>query len=64
MIAQEDDEALFNWIMKAHDMGGDFIKGITQAALHADHDNYAELRPLLVKLRKKYPAYNEQEKVS
>ncbi len=63
MTAMEDGE-LSQWLTAALNLGGSFIKTIAQAALRADEDNYAILRPVLLQLKDKYPKYGHmQEKV-
>ena len=36
---------------------GDFLKSLAHAALRADIDNYAILRPALLKMKRKYKVY-------
>jgi hypothetical protein len=57
MIAQEDDSAMFDWLVNAKRQGGSFISALADAALHADSENYPILRPALLVMRKKYPNY-------
>jgi hypothetical protein len=63
MIAQEDDPELLEWISNAHNRGGGFIASLAIAALRADSENYPILRPVLLAMRKKYPAYEPSDAV-
>lgn len=61
MTAQEDT-MLFYWLLNASGRGitpaaGDFLKHLAEAGLHADAENYAVLRPVLLIMSKKYPTY-------
>jgi hypothetical protein len=58
MIAQDDDLQVFEWLVNAAAGGGGFVSSFAVAALRADHENYPIIRPALIKLREKYPAYN------
>jgi hypothetical protein len=62
MVAQEDTE-LFEWLQNASGHGtrpaaGDFLKHLAEAGLRADAENYAVLRPVLVVMAMRYPAYD------
>jgi hypothetical protein len=63
MIAQEDDPEILEWLANAHRRGGGFIHSLAHAALQADSENYPILRPALLVLREKYPAYEPSEAV-
>jgi len=63
IIAQEDDPELLEWLAKANQDGGGFVSAIARAALVADWENYPLLRPLLIRLRAKYPRYEPSETV-
>lgn len=64
MIAQIDDEELFQWLRNAHEHAGSFLSSLAKAALLADSDNYPLLRPVLQALRAKYPKYNHEQFVA
>jgi hypothetical protein len=57
LIAQADDPELLEWLSNANQHGGGFIASLARAALVADWENYPVLRPVLLEMRKKYPAY-------
>jgi hypothetical protein len=65
MIA-EMDEVLSHWLFGIlHGMPerpGDFLRSVAQMAFRADAENYAILRPALLELKAKYPAYNDPMK--
>jgi hypothetical protein len=63
LIAQNDDGELLEWLANAHQRGGHFISNLAHAALVADHENYALIRPLVLELRKRYPAYEPSDLV-
>src|ERR1035438_208714 len=63
LIAQSDDSELLEWLVNARQMGGNFISSLARAALVADWENYPLLRPVLIELRKKYPAYEPSDAV-
>jgi hypothetical protein len=42
---------------------GGFLAAIVNAALRADYENYAILRPALVQLKAKYPKYSYASEV-
>ncbi len=58
MIANQDDE-LWEWLLSASQRGGGFVSAIADAGLHADSENYAILRPVLLRFKVKYPKYGE-----
>lgn len=57
LIAQIDDEDLFQWLLNAHAHAGDFLKALAEAGLRADMYNYPVLRPVLLEMKLKYPQY-------
>ena len=63
LIAQNDDPELLEWLSKADQQGGGFVKAIARAGLVADCENYPMIRLLLLAMRKKYPAYEPSEEV-
>jgi hypothetical protein len=63
LVAQSDDPELLEWLAKAAQEGGSFVQGIASAALHADPQNYALIRTLLLVLRQKYPTYEPSDAV-
>lgn len=63
LIAQTDDPELLEWLAKANQRGGTFVSSIARAALSADIDNYALLRPVILELRKKYREYEPSDAV-
>lgn len=63
LIAQNDDPELLEWLAKASQEGGGFISALARAALVADEENYPILRPVLLKMRKKYSRYEPSEDV-
>lgn len=63
LVAQHDDPELLEWLAAAKEKGGGFVSNFAQACLVADHDNYPRLRPVLVEMRKKYPAYEPSDAV-
>jgi hypothetical protein len=63
LIAQSDDSELLEWLVNAREMGGSFVSLLANAALVADWENYPLLRPVLIELRKKYPAYEPSDAV-
>ena len=63
MIAQTDDRELLEWLAKANQQGGGFVSALARAALVADEFNYPLLRPVLLAMRKKYPAYEPSDDV-
>jgi hypothetical protein len=63
LIAQNDDGELLEWLANAQERGGEFISSLARAALVADWENYPLLRPVLIEMRKKYPAYEPSDAV-
>lgn len=63
LIAQNDDPELLEWLAKADKDGGGFIHNLAHAGLVADPENYPVLRPVLIEMRKKYPAYEPSDEV-
>lgn len=63
LIAQNDDPELLEWMAKADQDGGGFVRSVARAALVADLENYPLIRPLVVALRLKYPAYEPSQEV-
>lgn len=63
MIAQEDDEELLEWLANAKQRGGHFISSLASAGLYADSQNYPTVRPVLIEMRKRYPAYEPSDAV-
>ena len=60
MIWNQDPELML-WVENASTYGGSFVHEIAEAALFADHENYALMRPLLLNLKIKYPAYGKEK---
>lgn len=63
LVAQHDDPELLEWLAKAKEDGGGFVSRLAHAGLVADHENYPILRPVLLAMRKKYPAYEPSDAV-
>jgi len=63
LIAQNDDPELLEWLAKADTDAGAFVQSIARAGLHADHENYPLIRPLLLMMREKYPEYEPSDAV-
>ena len=63
LVAQNDDPELLEWLAKADKDAGDFVKNVAHAGLVADPWNYPVIRPFLVEMRKKYPAYEPSDAV-
>lgn len=63
LIAQTDDPELLEWLAKANQDGGGFVKAIARAGLVADCENYPLIRSLLLVMRAKYPAYEPSDAV-
>ena len=55
-----EDRELFGCCSAAMQYGGGFVKTVAQAAMRADDDNYAILRPALLAFKAKYPVYDER----
>lgn len=63
MIAQQDPE-LLPWLLgivnsKPEPAGG-FLQALAGAALRADHQNYADMRPGLLSIRDRFPEYHDE----
>src|SRR6267142_63762 len=56
-IEAQGDAVIFDWAVDASNGAGDFLKSLARAALFADHENYAILRPVLLRMKLKYPDY-------
>lgn len=63
LIAQNDDRELLEWLSNAKSKGGAFISHLANAALTADSDNYRFMRPVILQMRAKYPAYEPSDSV-
>jgi len=63
LVAQSDDRELLEWLANAYQRGGGFISSLASAALRADPENYALMRPLVLRMREKYPIYEPSEEV-
>jgi hypothetical protein len=63
LTAQNDDPELLEWLGAASRLGGGFVSSLAWAGLRADAENYSILRPVLVAMRAKYPAYEPSEAV-
>lgn len=63
LFAQNDDPELLEWLAKASKEGGGFVSAVAKAGLVADCENYPLIRPLLIVMRKKYPAYEPSDEV-
>lgn len=63
LVAQNDDRELLEWLASARDKAGDFVRNVAEAGLRADPENYQILRPVLIEMRRKYPAYEPSEAV-
>jgi len=63
LFAQNDDPELLEWLARAVQEGGGFVSAIARAGLVADCENYPLIRPLLLKMRAKYPAYEPSDAV-
>jgi hypothetical protein len=64
MIIQDDPDVLdwANGVSNVTSGAGDFLRAVAYAALRADWENYPILRPALLQLVEKYPAYLEEER--
>ncbi|HYR45039.1 MAG TPA: hypothetical protein VER98_18555 [Terriglobia bacterium] len=60
-MTANSDAGLFVWVAEANRYGGSFVKAIALAALCADDENYALLRPVLLQLKDKYPKYGHMQ---
>lgn len=63
LIAQNDDPELLEWLAKADREGGGFVSAIARAGLVADCENYRIIRPVLIRMRAKYDAYEPSDAV-
>jgi hypothetical protein len=63
LMAQNDDPELLEWLAAADKDGGSFVKHLAHAGLVADPENYPVLRPVLIEMRRKYPAYEPSDAV-
>ena len=55
----QEDAELIEWVLNMERRGaGGFLITLGEAALRADHENYPLMRPLLLRLKKKYPQYD------
>lgn len=63
MIAQQDPE-LLPWLLGIENgeptPAGGFLRALAGAALRADHENYADLRPALLSIRDRFPKYRDE----
>ncbi len=53
----QNDDVMWTWLVWAHETGGLFVQAIAGAAIVADPENYRLMRPLLLRLKAKYPSY-------
>jgi hypothetical protein len=53
------DQELSTWILNVSLHAGGFLSTLAEAAMHADPQNFAILRPVLLQMKKKYPDYAE-----
>lgn len=63
LIAQTDDPELLEWLARAVQDGGGFVRSMATAGLVADHENYRFLRPVLLIMRAKYSQYEPSDVV-
>jgi hypothetical protein len=63
LFANNDDPELLEWLNNAFRRGGGFVSHFAAACLNADCDNYALIRPVLLKMRARYSAYEPSEAV-
>lgn len=63
LIAQSDDGELLEWLANAAQRGGGFVSSLANAALRADPENYALIRPLILQMREKYSQYEPSDVV-
>jgi len=54
-----EDDALRCWYRGALDRGGAFTVHIVSAAMSADPENYRLLRPVMLKLKEKWPEFEK-----
>ncbi len=63
MLYATNDPEMSTWILNAVNPrwnAGSFVRAIAEAAIAADNENYALLRPGLLELRRKYPEYDRE----
>lgn len=53
----EPDKSVITWVFNASERGGSFIKHLALAAVYADAQNYVILRPVILRMKEKYPNY-------
>lgn len=63
LVAQNDHPHILEWLTKAANDGGNFVKHFAQAALVADPDNYPLLRPAVWMMYRKFAKYRPTEAV-
>lgn len=61
--AQEDHPYILEWLARAANEGGGFLRGFACAALVADWENYPLIRPTLQVLIQKYPRFKPSDEV-
>ena len=65
ILLAENDKDLGPWIWgileNSPTRPGDFLKALAEAAVRADHRNYAILRPALSEIHRKYPEYRSEK---
>lgn len=52
------DPVLIDWLLNVQAYAGDFLKFLAGAGMRADEHNYPVLRPVLLKMKEKYPEYD------
>jgi hypothetical protein len=55
------DAELISWLLNAARDAGDFVKNLAEAGLRADGYNYPILRPVLLRMKAKYPIYEHKK---
>jgi len=55
-----DREDLRVWVQNAMQFGGSFVKCFAEASARADWENYLFIRPVLMVMMEKYPAYKKE----
>jgi hypothetical protein len=58
-VTAHEDHELIDWLLNASSGAGDFLRSLAEAGLRADGENYPVLRPVLVKMKAKFPKYAE-----
>ena len=53
------DDSMRHWYRGALDRGGSFTVHIVSAAMAADPENYRLIRPVMLKLKEKYPEFEK-----